>query len=476
MNNKCQVFTPEKYVDKMLDSINYIGKHIIDKTILENSCGEGNVLITIVRRYIEAAKKLKISNEVIEENLEKYIWGFEIDNDVRLKCIENLNTEATKYGLGEINWNVLNEDYLRFKLDIKMDFIVGNPPYIMYQNVKLDDRTYLKENFKSCGKGKFDYCYAFIEKSITELNNNGKMSYIVPNSIFKNVYGNELRNIMKNHLVEIHDYKVREVFENVLTSPAIICLHHMNQKPFIKYSDVDNRKTYFVMKNTLKDKWVFTDNGLGQITSSKKFGDFFKVSNSVATLLNSAFVINKENILDQDNSYIKLNDFYLEKEILRPAASPRGYSLKRMEYIIFPYRYVNGELKRFEEQEFKNLFPGVTEYLLSFAKKLSSRKSDKSARWFEYGRSQALAHLNQEKVMLSSVLTNEIFTYRLDENTIPYSGFYIVPIADKNLDEAIEILHSEEFFSYLSIRGINANGSSLRFSVNDILNYPLPRD
>lgn len=474
MNSKCQIFTPEEYVDKMLDSINYSGEQILGKYILENSCGEGNILIKVVRRYIEAAKNLKYSNKKIKEDLEKYILGFEIDAKVRDKCIDNLNYEVKKHGIDRVEWKIKNEDYLKYSIDKKIEFIIGNPPYIMYQNLDLSEREFLKRNFLSCAKGKFDYCYAFIEKSIRELSIMGRMSYIVPNSILKNVFGKEIRNIIKNSLEEIHDYKESVVFDNVLTSPAIICLNRNKQQiTSIKYHDVDNRKKYLIDKDKLGDKWLFTLEEVDSNLTSKKFGDFFRVSNSVATLLNSAYIIDKKKILREDSNFIELKDFRIEKNILRPAASPRSYSINREEYIIFPYEYINGKIKKYEEKEFKLKYPGAYDYLLSFEAQLNGRKSDKSAKWFEYGRSQALSHLDQEKILLSSVVTKEIKSYLINKNTIPYSGFYIIPIADKSLKEANEILKSEEFFAYLSIRGINANGKSLRFSVYDILNYPL---
>ena len=41
MNKKCQIFTPDGYVKKLLDCIQYC-ENIYDKNILENSCGDGN--------------------------------------------------------------------------------------------------------------------------------------------------------------------------------------------------------------------------------------------------------------------------------------------------------------------------------------------------------------------------------------------------------------------------------------------------
>lgn len=474
VNNKCQIFTPEIYVDKMLNVIDYRGVQILGKYILENSCGEGNILIKVISRYIEAAKENRYSKRKIREDLEKYIVGYEIDSVVRDKCIERLDSEVMKHGLGRVKWNIKNQDYLKCPFEEKADYIVGNPPYIMYQNLKLSEREFLKQTFSSCVKGKFDYCYAFIEKSIKELGNAGRMSYIVPNSILKNVYGKELRNIIKNPLVEIYDYKESAVFGKILTSPAIICLDNSKQLTSITYHDVDNQNKYLIDKKKLGDKWLFSLNQADfNINLSRKFGDYFRVSNSVATLLNSAYLIDKKDILKEDDNYIELRDYRIEKNVLRTAASPRGYFIGREEYIIFPYTYIEGKLNRFDEEEFKLLYPGAYEYLLSFATKLNARKLDKSAKWFEYGRSQALSHLNQDKLLLSSVVTNEVKSYHVDRDAIPYSGFYIIPIANMTLDEAKHILESENFFAYLSIRGINANGKSLRFSVKDILNYPL---
>ncbi|MED4732430.1 N-6 DNA methylase [Aneurinibacillus migulanus] len=475
MNNKCQIFTPEPYVKKMLDAIDYEGKQIVGKYILENSCGEGNILIEIVKRYIEASINLHHSTEKIKEDLEKYILGFEIDKEVSDSCIKNLNREVSKYGIKGVKWKINNTDYLKYDLEEKMDFIVGNPPYIMYQGLTLEDRMFLKQNFSSCFQGKFDYCYAFIEKSIKELSNNGRMSYIIPNSIFKNVFGKRIRDIMKNTLEKIYDYRESSIFgKDILTSPAIICLNNKRQGNSLRYYDVDNDQVLLIDKMQLIDKWLFSSNvSPYDYKNSKKFGDFYKVSNSVATLLNEVYVIDKRAILNENEYFIEIEGFHIEKGVLRCAASPRNYSLNREEYIIFPYTYKNSKLEKYEEKDFKLNYPGAYEYLLSVSERLEKRKSDKSAKWFEYGRSQALPHLNQEKILVSSVITNEVRVYRLDKNTIPYSGFYIIPLADKNLDVAEEILTSPEFYSYLSIRGINANGKSLRFSVNDILNFPM---
>ena len=56
--SKCQIFTPVNYVKELLDSVGYC-ENIVDKTILENSCGDGNILVEIITSYIEEAIRLK---------------------------------------------------------------------------------------------------------------------------------------------------------------------------------------------------------------------------------------------------------------------------------------------------------------------------------------------------------------------------------------------------------------------------------
>ena len=78
MNYKCQVFTPSSYVDILLDSIGYISQ-LKGKKLLENSCGDGNVLSLVVARYIKDCKRCNFSEQQIRNGLEEDITGIEID-------------------------------------------------------------------------------------------------------------------------------------------------------------------------------------------------------------------------------------------------------------------------------------------------------------------------------------------------------------------------------------------------------------
>ena len=229
--DKCQIFTPENYVKELLDSVGYC-KDILNKTILENSCGDGNILVEIVKRYIEEAIKQKYSKERIKECLQDNIFGFEIDKVQFEKCIYNLNLVVKENDIHDVQWNIYNKDYLRSEVNKKFDFIIGNPPYITYSDLSKDEREFIKEKYSTCRQGKFDYCYAFIEHSINSLSSKGKMSYLIPSSIFKTVFGENLREFMIDNTIRIKDYTKEKIFDNALVKSSILIIDrgHISKK------------------------------------------------------------------------------------------------------------------------------------------------------------------------------------------------------------------------------------------------------
>lgn len=86
MNKKCQVFTPADYVEELLDSVGYT-ENLYGKRILENSCGDGNILVAVVQRYIDDCNRQELSKEQIRAGLANDICAIEIDKEQYEKCI-----------------------------------------------------------------------------------------------------------------------------------------------------------------------------------------------------------------------------------------------------------------------------------------------------------------------------------------------------------------------------------------------------
>ncbi|MBW4080269.1 Eco57I restriction-modification methylase domain-containing protein [Paenibacillus sp. S150] len=472
MNKKCQVFTPTEIVIELLNKVDYT-VDLFGKKIIENACGDGNILTVIVERYITDCIKSGITIEKITMGLQEDIYGAEIDVEHYSKCIVNLNVVAKKYGLVGVKWNILNVDILKEDLQIKFDYVIGNPPYITYKDLDNETRSFVREKFEVCRTGKFDYCYAFIEASLKVLNENGKMSYLIPSSIFKNVFAQNLRDFLLPFVQQIYDYQTIKLF-NVMTSSAIVICDKGLMNDFVDYYNVDKGSSFAIGKKNLFGKWEFSKNKEATLKETAKFSDFFNASITIATLYNKAFVVSKYEEVADEGRYIKVNSSLIERNLLKVAASPRSLNYNKNGFIIFPYYYSEGKLQKYNEEEFERRFPEGTKYLKLFSDELKERDSDKNVKWFEYGRTQALAHLNQEKLLLSTVVTKQVKVYELSEECIPYSGIYITRKGKFNLDYAKNILESESFFNYVRSIGINANGSSLRITAKDINNFVFP--
>ena len=470
MASNCQIPTPQKYVQQMLDYVDY-SKKLYGKKVLENSCGEGNILLEVVKRYIESAKSEKHSAEEIKNGLNKDIEAYEIDKECIEKCKNRLNKLAASYGIEGIEWNIKNNDFLKEDVQNRYDFIIGNPPYITYHDMDDSQREFLKKSFSTCNNGRFDYCYAFIEASLKTLKNRGKMVYLVPCSIMTNKFAGDLRVKLSKYITEIYDYRTIKIFSQALTSSVIIVCENLTNKSDLKYHLVKENTIFEIERKKLTDaKWSVTrdDNNIGV-----KFSDFFEVKNSVATLLNEAFIFKE---YERRDGYYIIDEYKIEEELVKDAASIKSLSRGENSYkIIFPYRIEDGKRKDYSESEFEDRFPGAVRYLKQFKDKLKKRKKDKNTLWFQYGRSQAITSVTGNKLIIPMVITKEVHVYEVGENAVPYAGYFIKCRENSRLglQDAKKILESKDFYDYVKICGTPTTATSYRISVNDIKKYKI---
>lgn len=464
----CQIPTPGRYVKQMLDYIGY-KYNLRGQKVLENSCGEGNILVEIVKRYIADLKENQYTPREIAGGLEKDIVAYEVDLEKIEICLNRLNELASFEGLPEVKWNIKQQDFLK-SVEQNVDFVIGNPPYVTYHDLTQEERVFLKERFQVCREGRFDYCYAFIEASVRALADNGKMIYLIPFSIFRNRYASGLRSFLGNCITKIVDYRSIHVFPGITCSTSLILCEKGCVQNTVEYVDSLARKKVCVDRSSLREdgsKWIFQHS----ILRNRRFGDFFSVHNSVATLCNKAFLFTAEQ--EEENYYI-IGGMPVEKEVTLPAISVK--SSRAMEKgkgcvrIIYPYKLVNGKVIHYSEEEFQAECPCAWRYLSQFCHDLKKRKADEKAKWFEYGRSQALAEVLGEKLIIPMVITNSTRAYIAKQNEVPYAGYFVKAKqnCDLTLADAKKVLESESFYQYVQEVGTPTTLSSFRVSVNDI--------
>lgn len=157
MNKKCQVFTPVNYVEELLDSVGYT-ECLYGKKILENSCGDGNILVVVVQRYIDDCVAQGLSKTEIKNGLERDIYGIEIDPIQYHKCIEKLNDLVKHNNIDKVAWAIFNEYYLKWNETIKFQFV----PPLHYPPTS---RFYLPVGVILCLNNSPPYSYRYTKDS-----------------------------------------------------------------------------------------------------------------------------------------------------------------------------------------------------------------------------------------------------------------------------------------------------------------------
>lgn len=463
MQNHCQIPTPTEYVKSMLNLAGYT-ENLYGKTVLENSCGSGGILVEIVCRYIVDSRSHGYTDDEIKIGIERDIKAYEIDPECVSNCIANLDAVARKLGIQNVVWNIECSDYLKSDA-ATYDFIAGNPPYVTYHDLDLETREYLSKNFLSCSSGRFDYYYAFIEKSMASLKPKGSMVYLVPFGIFRNKFAQILREYIKPNIISIVDYRGVRVFGNVTSSATLIHVVSESNTKMLTYSQTLAGLTMEIDKAKLKDKWFFEEQ-----SSGSRFGDYFSIKNSVATLCNEAFLITE---YTEDENYIIVNGKRVEKAITRNAVSTKSCKKKATDKIIFPYQNYDGGYVRISEDMLKCDYPCAFCYLSQYKDTLLKRTSSKGVMWYEYGRTQALRDVFGKKLLMSMIITTKVKIYTADEASIPYAGYFIkIKEGSKyDLTFAKKLLESDEFYNYVKNTGTPTTPSSYRISVKDVEDY-----
>lgn len=454
-----KIFTPANIVDDMLTVLDYTGEKIIEKHILDNSCGEGAFLIQIVERYIIEYKKKFGNYQNIEKFLQKHIHGIEINVDSYRICINNLNSLIIAKGIKTINWNIINEDALQVcKFDKKMDYVIGNPPYVRIHNLLNINRV---RSYNFAKKGMTDLFLVFYEIGFNQLKNNGKLVYITPNSFYFSNAGKMFRDyIIKNeNLYEIINLGHYQPFKSITTYTTICAFDKSKKFKEFKYSKYLFDKTIeFQEYLSIRDAF---NNGK-MILAKKREQEFIKeisnyktskeihieVKNGFATLADSVFINDK---------------FDFDSDMIIDVIKASTGEVKKC---IFPYNIQDG--KSFS---FNNLDISLQDYLKQRKDHLTDRSIKDKNMWHLFGRSQGICDINKSKYTINTLIKNKnSIRIRLAKKGMGvYSGLYI--ITTESIKTIKKLLINDEFVNYVRLLGKEKRDGYYSISSYDLKQY-----
>ncbi|GHT17218.1 DNA methyltransferase [Bacteroidia bacterium] len=476
-----QVYTPNFVVCKILDDVGYNTPALLGKKIIDPACGDGRFLLEIAKRIIAFSPK-----EQLKKNLE-CIYGWDMDDIAVKKCIENLNELASDIN---VNWNitVTNSIKKHIKTDLfligdtaqKFDYIVGNPPYIRIQHLDSEQREYIQQNYDFCKSGSTDIYIAFYELCLHLLSQNGVCGLITPNTFLFTETAKQLRQYfaINKNLLQITNYGEIQLFDDATTYSAITIFNQKQNNKFLYQKALTD--TTFESKNIdfaeLKEPFWQLSTEKQQQIRGKKLRDICNIHVGITTLCDNAYIFSVEPI---DEHYVYANTklrgaVKIEKRILKPIV--KGSKLKHSkqnicEYVLFPYKQIDGKHVIIQENELKINYPFAYNYLLSVKSELDKRDNGRpnSVAWYAFGRSQGLDTSFGEKIIFSPMNAKPNFVHYNHPECTFYSGYCIK--YQGNIAPLIYQLNSPRMESFVAMSSRDFRGGWKAYNKKVIENF-----
>lgn len=465
--HKGQVFTPDYLVKNILDLCGYTETSaIIDKHIIDNSCGDGAFLVEVAQRFIGAYRLAGYADDAIKQALETYVHGIELDTDAYTKCIENLTTLSETFNLTGVKWNITNTDALtNTRYLASMDYVVGNPPYVRVHNISTDAK-FLKTNYSFMREGMSDLYLAFFELGLYMLKDTGILGYVTPSSYFNSKAGGIFRDyiIRGRSLHTVVDFGHYQPFS--ATTYVAITLLTKAENDTVNYYEYDEFKHKPVNHRVLdlgdfvtdSRQLLFGGREVSQtqaILASEGLPKKCVVKNGITTLLDEFFI----------SETLPCTQFVIP--ILKASTGA-------WERCIYPYNE-NGRPIHFDVLQ-SDL--ELSKRYETYKDRLLARDLQKGTEWYEFGRAQGIKDVYKQKYAVNSLIRSkeDIKLVACPQGTGVYGGLYI--LTDLSEDELRGVLVSDEFEAYVKSLGKYKSGGYYTYSSKELqlyLNYKLAR-
>lgn len=484
-----EVFTRHEVVEYMIGTVKKIGniKNWVHIRTLEPSCGRGAFVLPIVDKIISetkdwhdvALKKALVACDISEENIE-YVSGIVLKRLTDAGCPEEIAKQLVAV------WFVC-DDFLMHDFTAHFDVVIGNPPYIRFDNLSSAQQIEYRRRYKTFSN-RCDIYIPFFEKSLSLLARSGIMSFICTNRFTRNRYGRKLREFIsdKFHVAMYLNMEHTSPFlEEVSAYPAIFVIDKRIGAPTISASidsaDADMLNRMDVANGAKAfsrfDRW-YRDGEIWTSTCADDRIEAVRVENIYPTIENSAFGtrIGIGVASGADDIFVDAQRHAdIEAERLVPLVVSEdiknGSISWGQHYILNPYDF-HGDSEMIDLAK----FPKTAAYFKNNENRLKARYCARGngEDWF-----RTLDKMNHKVFKSAKLLLPDIQSggnVALDEygEFYPHHNVYWITSAIWNLKALCVILRSSFVTDQIRRVSVQMRGGSIRYQAQNLRNVHIP--
>lgn len=493
-------FTPSYVVDFIISNLSPSRTHLN----VDPSCGCGAFLLGLLKFY---QGKFDLSvREIVKNN----IYGSDLlDYNVRrAKILITIYALANGEILHDDDINLYSFDSLRYEWDISFDNVIGNPPYVKFQDLSEENRRHLiSQSWSSVQNGNFNLYFPFFELGLHLLKTGGKLGYITPNNYFTSLAGKSLRKFFHEHkcVIRVVDFRDKKIFD-AQTYTAIT---------FISKSESESILYDRIKKDQLPEEFLKCVNGspndLSELNVNKwrllkkdeqrnirrienigvPLGDLFDIKVGIATLKDSLYFITNPNLIDGKyyRKIIPEGEFLIEKEITKSVY--KISELKKFtdleqyfKRVITPYHFHSQSYSPIPLKELQSKFPKCYQYFNAIRTKLEERDKGKKRvnPFYLWGRSQGIISYGK-KILTPTFSSKPSFILADQPDSYFTNGYGIILNESKqyqkiqeqlNVDVLLKILNSRIMEYYVDKTSVTIQGDYPCYQKNFIEKFSIP--
>lgn len=229
------VYTKPWVVELILDLAGYRpDRDLALLHAVEPSAGEGAFLIPMIRRLLASMKAYGRSIDEARDSL----LAYELDAEAGGRAVASARQVLLENGVNiedarriAAGWVHVGDYLLDSRDGRRADVVVGNPPYIRYDDIRADVLNDYRNLYPTM-VGRGDIYVGFIEAAIRNLAPDGVLAFICADRWMRAAYGVELRRMVTSTcaveaVIEMHNAPAFE--DDVSAYPAVVVLRRSAQ-------------------------------------------------------------------------------------------------------------------------------------------------------------------------------------------------------------------------------------------------------